>query len=36
MVIGGVDSLHQGQVPVETPQMAVKYTSPNVSFYWTE
>jgi hypothetical protein len=36
MVIGGVDSLHQGQVPVETPAMAVKYTSPNASFYWTD
>jgi hypothetical protein len=36
MVIGGVESLHQGQVRVETPEMDVRYTSPNVSFYWTE
>jgi hypothetical protein len=25
MVIGAVDSLHQGQVPVATPEMAVTY-----------
>jgi hypothetical protein len=36
MVIGGVDSLHQGQVLVETPKMDVRYTSPEESFYWRE
>ena len=36
MVIGGVDSLHQGQVLVKTPLMQVQYTSPNDSFYWRE
>jgi hypothetical protein len=36
MVIGGVESLHQGQVAVETPEMAVRYSSPIESFYWRE
>lgn len=36
MVIGGVDSLHAGQKPVKTPEMAVKYTGPKESTYWRE
>ncbi len=28
MVIGGVDSLHRGQVPVPTPEMEVRYQGP--------
>lgn len=28
MVIAGVESLHRGQVPVETPEMAVAYRAP--------
>jgi hypothetical protein len=31
MVIAAVDSLHGGQVPVETPEMAVSYQSPRES-----
>jgi hypothetical protein len=34
MVIGGVESLHQGQQPVETPQMAVEYRGPEESLFW--
>jgi hypothetical protein len=33
MVIGGVDSLHQGQVPVPTPEMAVRYQGPKESLF---
>ncbi len=33
MVIAAVDSLHRGQVPVETPEMAVSYQAPRGSFY---
>lgn len=31
MVIAAVDSLHRGQVPVETPEMAVTYQAPRES-----
>ncbi|MGD9855201.1 MAG: hypothetical protein AB7U20_09655 [Planctomycetaceae bacterium] len=31
MVIGGVDSLYQGQVPVSTPEMEVRYQGPRES-----
>jgi hypothetical protein len=31
MVIAAVDSLHRGQVPVETPEMAVSYEAPRGS-----
>jgi hypothetical protein len=31
MVIAGVESLHRGQVPVETPEMAVTYRGPRES-----
>ena len=33
MVIGGVESLHQGQVPVPTPQMEVRYQGPPESLF---
>jgi hypothetical protein len=33
MVIAGVDSLHRGQVPVETPEMKVAYKPPRESQY---
>jgi hypothetical protein len=33
MVIAGVESLHRGQVPVETPEMAVAYASPRESTF---
>jgi hypothetical protein len=33
MVIGGVDSLHQGQVPVATPAMTVRYQGPKESLF---
>ena len=31
MVIAAVDSLHRGGIPVETPEMAVRYTAPHES-----
>lgn len=31
MVIGGVDSLYAGEVPVDTPEMAVRYKGPRES-----
>jgi hypothetical protein len=34
MVIGGVESLHRGQTPVETPEMAVAYTVRPESTFW--
>lgn len=34
MVIGGVKSLHAGQIPVETPEMGVKYSGPKASTFW--
>jgi hypothetical protein len=33
MVIAGVDSLHRGQVPVETPEMNIAYQAPRESQY---
>ena len=36
MVIAAVDSLHRGQVPVETPEMAVAYPAPRGSQYCRE
>lgn len=35
MLIAGVESLHSGQ-PVETPEMAVRYTAPKSSLYWQD
>ena len=34
MVIGGVESLHRGQTPVETPEMAVAYKVRPESTFW--
>ena len=34
MVIAGVQSLHQGGALVETPEMAVRYSVPDESFFW--
>jgi len=33
MVIGGVNSLHRGQVPVATPEMEVRYRAPRESTF---
>lgn len=33
MVIGGVDSLHQGQSLIQTPDMAVQYQGPRESLF---
>jgi hypothetical protein len=33
MVIAAVDSLHRGQVPVETPEMAITYQAPRESLF---
>jgi hypothetical protein len=34
MVIGGVESLHRGQVLVPTPEMQVRYEAPEASQFW--
>ena len=34
MVIGGMKSLHAGQKRIDTPEMNVKYSVPNESWYW--
>lgn len=34
MVIGGMKSLYAGQVAVATPEMGVKYTVPDQSWFW--
>ena len=34
MVIAGVNSLHRGQVRVDTPEMKIKYTGPRESTFW--
>ena len=34
MTLAGVESLHKGQVKIETPQMAVKYSGGLLSTYW--
>ena len=34
MVIAGVESLHQGQIKIDTPEMNVKYTAPRESNFW--
>jgi hypothetical protein len=36
MVIGGVQSLHRGQVLVPTPEMEVKYQGPEESQFWRD
>jgi hypothetical protein len=35
MTLAGVESFHRGQ-PVETPEMAVRYTAPKDSLFWRE
>ncbi|MSU34752.1 MAG: hypothetical protein EXS36_06495 [Pedosphaera sp.] len=35
MTLAGVESFHRGQ-PVETPEMAVRYTAPRESLFWRE
>lgn len=34
MVIAGIQSLHQGQVVIPTPQMGVSYQAPEESMFW--
>ena len=34
IVIGGVNSLHQGQAKLDTPHLDVKYTAPRESNFW--
>lgn len=36
MTLAGVESFHRGEQPVETPEMAVRYTAPKGSFFWRE
>jgi hypothetical protein len=36
MTLAGVESLHRGQVPVETPQMAVRYQVGPESTFWQD
>lgn len=36
MVIAGVESLHRGGIPIDTPEMAVRYTVGPESTYWRE
>jgi hypothetical protein len=34
MTLAAVDSIHQGYVPVNTPEMAVAYRAPKASLFW--
>ena len=34
MVIGGVESIHQGETPYATPNMEVRYRGPRASTFW--
>ncbi len=36
MTLAGVESLHRGQVPVDTPEMAVKYSVDPKSTFWLD
>lgn len=36
MTLAGVESLHRGQVKVETPEMGVRYTVGNESTFWRD
>ena len=36
MTLAGVDSIHQGYVPVKTPDMAVVYQAPQESTFWRD
>ena len=35
MILAGVESFHRGQ-PIDTPEMAVRYTVPKESLFWRE
>ncbi|MCI0744606.1 MAG: hypothetical protein L0Y58_04290 [Verrucomicrobia subdivision 3 bacterium] len=36
MTLAGVESLHRGGEPVETPEMAVRYSAPRESLFWRD
>jgi hypothetical protein len=36
MVIAGVESLHQGGLKIETPEMKVRYSVTKESTYWRD
>jgi hypothetical protein len=36
MTLAAVDSIHQGYVPVKTPEMAVAYQAPEESMFWRD
>ena len=36
MTLAAVDSIHQGYVPVKTPEMAVAYQAPEASMFWRD
>ena len=36
MTLAAVDSIHQGYVPVKTPEMAVTYQAPEASMFWRD
>jgi hypothetical protein len=36
MTLAAVDSLHQGQIPVETPEMKVRYEVGPESTFWRD
>ncbi len=36
MTLAAMESLHRGQVPVPTPEMAVKYDAPAASAFWRD
>ena len=36
MTLAGVESMHRGQVPVATPEMAVRYSVGPESTYWQD
>lgn len=36
MTMAAVESLHRGQIPIETPDMAVRYDAPKESLFWRD
>jgi hypothetical protein len=36
MTMAAVESLHRGQIPIETPDMAVRYDAPKESLFWQD
>ncbi len=36
MTLAGVESLHRGQIPIETPEMAVRYRVGPESTFWQD